>query len=248
MARTSSRPGPETRQFAAHFYLLGCVDFEDCLSLTRRLAYDALSRGDGRIAVLLCEHPPLVTIGRAGSRANVRLTGDQLSAPALAIRYLGRGGGAILHAPGQLAIYPVVPLAWHGWSVGEYLRRLQSALAGTLRDLNVEPQAVNGGYSLAGRRGLLASIGVSVRQGVTGQGAFLNVCPDMREQRSIVSLGGHSMSSVLSERPLPVRMSGVRASLVAHLATALDCDRHHLHTGHPLLAELSGSTVRESAA
>ena len=69
MTRTSSKTTATPRDFAAHFHLLGCVDFEDCLSLQRRLAYDALTRGDGRIVVLICEHPPLVTIGRAGSRA-----------------------------------------------------------------------------------------------------------------------------------------------------------------------------------
>ena len=63
------RPAPPPREVAVHIHLLGTVDFEDCLSLQRRLAYDALSRADGRIVVLICEHPPLITIGRGGSRA-----------------------------------------------------------------------------------------------------------------------------------------------------------------------------------
>ena len=50
----------------------GTVDFEDCLSLQRRLAYDALSRPDGRIVVLICEHPPLITIGRRTCSSRAR--------------------------------------------------------------------------------------------------------------------------------------------------------------------------------
>src|SRR5262245_45985153 len=127
MTRTSSKPIAKSagtpHDFAAHFYLMGCVDFDDCQSLQRRLAYDALTRGDGRITVLLCEHPPLVTIGRAGSRAHVRLSGMELAERQLAVRYVSRGGGAILQGPGQLAVYPIVPLEWHGWSIGEYLRK-----------------------------------------------------------------------------------------------------------------------------
>lgn len=248
MTRTASRPSSQPREFAAHFHLLGCVDFEDCWSLQRRLAYDALSRGDGRIGVLICEHPPLVTIGRGGSRAHVRLLGQELTARQLAIRYVGRGGGAVLHGPGQLAVYPIVPLAWHRWSVGQYLRRLQTALQNVLVDLKLRPQPAAGSHSLLGRTGVLATIGVAIRGDVTGHGAFLNVNPDMRDQLRVEALAGRTMSSVLSERPLPVKMTSVRAALVAHLAAALGCERHHLHTGHPLLAELPQATPRESAA
>jgi lipoyl(octanoyl) transferase len=225
------------------------VDFEDCLSLQRRLAYDALSRGDGRIVVLICEHPPLVTIGRSGSRAHVRLTGTELATRQLAIRYISRGGGAILHAPGQLAIYPIAPLDWHGWTVGDYLRKLQAALAELLLEFKVKPASVPGSMALAGRSGVLAALGMSVRQGVTMHGAFLNVNPEMRDFGRIEVAGGQTMSSLLSHRALPTKMTKVRAALVSHLAEALLLERYHLHTGHPLLAELPGTShPRESAA
>ena len=248
MTRTSSKTTVTPRDFAAHFYLMGCVDFDDCQSLQRRLAYDALTRGDGRIAVLVCEHPPLVTIGRAGSCEQVRLAGTELSQRQLTVRYMSRGGGAILHGPGQLAVYPIVPLEWHGWTVGECLRKLQSALHSTLSDLKIRPRAKQGSYSLWGRSGLLAAIGLSVKHGVTLQGAFINVNPDMRDQLRIAVANGQTMTSILSERPAPVRMTAVRAALVTHLATALGCERHHLHTGHPHLPDLPLSDAREQAA
>jgi lipoyl(octanoyl) transferase len=242
---TSQRP----REFAAHFHLLGCVDYEDCLSLQRRLAYDALTRADGRVVVLICEHPPLITIGRAGSRRHVRLTGAELAERQLAVRYIGRGGGAILHRPGQLAIYPVVPLDWHGWTVGGYLRRLQTALTEVLAELQIRPQSAPGTCSLFGRSGVLAAFGVAVRSGVATQGAFLNVNPDMRDFGRVETSAGQPMSSLLSQRPVPVKMTAVRAALVARLAAALGCERHHLHTGHPHLAELpAGDQLREPAA
>jgi lipoyl(octanoyl) transferase len=237
------------RELAVHMHLLGRVDFEDCLSLQRRLAYDAVSRADGRIVVLVCEHPPLVTIGRGGSRRHVRLTGAELAERQLSLRYVNRGGGAILHAPGQLAIYPIVPLDWYGWTVGSYMRRLQAALGQLLIELKVKPAAVPESFALAGRSGILAAIGVSVRQGVTMHGAFLNVNPQMRDFGRIDVAAGQTMASLLSHRALPTKMTKVRAALVTHLADALLLERYHLHTGHPLLAELpAASDVRESAA
>jgi lipoyl(octanoyl) transferase len=245
----SKPPTRRLREFPAHIHLLGCVDYEDCLSLQRRLAYDATTRLDGRIVTLICEHPPLVTIGRAGSRGHVRLTGSELNERQLAIRYVGRGGGAVLHSPGQLAIYPIVPLPWHGWTLGDYLRRLQTALAQLLIEFHVQPLPVAGSLSLATRRGVVAVIGVAVRDEVTTQGAFLNVNPELRDFGRVEVAPGQTMTSLLSHRALPTKMTKVRAALVTHLADALELERYHLHTGHPLLAELPAENhPRESAA
>lgn len=234
--------------FPVHIHLMGTVDFEDCLALQRRLAYDACTRGDGRIVVLVCKHPSLITIGRNGSRAHVRFTGAELTARQLEIRYISRGGGAILHAPGQLAIYPIVPLDRHGWTVGEYLRRLQKALADLLIEFNVKPISVPGSMALAGRSGVLAALGVSVRHGVTMHGAFLNVNSDTRNFGRVEVAGGQTMSSLLSHRALPTKMSKVRAALVTHLAEALMLERYHLHTGHPFLTELPPEMDQREAA
>jgi lipoyl(octanoyl) transferase len=237
------------RDFPVHFHLLDVVDFDDCLSLQRRLAYDATSRGDGRVVVLVCKHPPLITIGRSGSRANIKLTGAELAQRQLEIRYVGRGGGAILHAPGQLAVYPIIPLAEHGWTVGEYLRRLQKALADLLLEFNVKPVAIPGSMALAGKAGILAALGTAVRGGVTMHGAFVNVSSETRDFGRVIVAGGQTMSSLLSHRALPTKMSKVRAALVTHLAEALGLERYHLHTGHPLLAELPHRSLpREAAA
>jgi lipoyl(octanoyl) transferase len=244
-----NRPAPLPREAAVHIHLLGLVDYEDCLSLQRRLAYDAVSRADGRIVVLICEHPPLITIGRGGSRGQVRFTAAELTERQLEIRYVGRGGGAILHAPGQLAIYPIVPLEWHGWSVGSHLRQLQAALARVLTEFNVQPQTVPGAFALAGRSGILAALGVGVRHGVALHGAFLNVNPDLRDFGRVEVTPGRIMTSLLSHRALATKMTKVRAALVTHLADALGLERYHLHTGHPLLAELPPAKApRESAA
>jgi lipoyl(octanoyl) transferase len=242
-------PRSAAREFPVHIHLLGCVDFEDCLSLQRRLAYDALTRADGRIVLLICEHAPLITIGRGGSRGHVRLGGVELAERPLTIRYVGRGGGALLHTPGQLAIYPIVPLEWHGWTIGGYLRRLQTALAQLLIEMKVQPLPVPGSFALAGRSGILAAVGASVRQGVTMHGAFLNVNPEMRDFGRVEVMPGRTMSSLLSHRALPTKMTKVRAALVTHLVEAMALERYHLHTGHPLLAEMpDASEERESAA
>jgi lipoyl(octanoyl) transferase len=178
----------------------------------------------------------------------VRWSAAELIQRGLALRYLSRGGGAILHAPGQIAVYPIIPLAFYNWSIGEYLRRLQAALRELLLELNVQPAIVAPSLALAGRSGILAALGVSVRHGVTMHGAFVNVNPEMTDYGRVVVAGGQTMSSLLSHRALPTKMTKVRAALVRHLAEALSLERYHLHTGHPLLAEVpTPGHLREAA-
>lgn len=250
------------RSFAAHFHLLGCVDYEDCLHVQRRLAYDALTRADGRVAVLLCEHPPLVTIGRSGSRGQVHFTGAELSEWQLGVRYVSRGGGCLLHSPGQLAIYPILSLDWHRWTVGQYVRKLQAALGGALAELGVQARSHDRLSGWWGQTGMLAAIGAAVKQGMTSHGAFINVAPENRGfgRVEVVPTGEvkaaapdgfvykPTLSSLLSERPAAAKMTGVRSAVIQHLAANLGCDDYHLHTGHPLLTEIPGTASRESAA
>ena len=104
--------------------LLGTVDFESALFLQERLVYDISGRDDLFGGLLLCEHPPLITVGRAGSRAHILVDQKELTASRLDVRWLNRGGGCLVHAPGQLAVYPVVPLDRLGLGVREYRAHL----------------------------------------------------------------------------------------------------------------------------
>lgn len=237
---------------AAQFHLLGQVELDVCLALQRRLVYEA-GNGDAPLTIILCEHPEAITVGRSGSRGHIRLSPDELARRRFDVRYLGRGGGCVLHGPGQLAIYPIVPLAQRGWTVGGYLRRLQSGLAAALAELRVPTTERPGRFGLWGRSGQLAAVGVVVQANVAWQGAFLNVSPQSQalgyvdtDPDAAREGGKTAMGSMVSETGRRVTMPMVRSAVVPHLASALECDRHHLHTGHPLVAAVAEHVCRSS--
>jgi lipoyl(octanoyl) transferase len=118
-------------------FLLGQIDFDVALGLQQRLVEQARDRGDGQITLLLCEHPPIITVGRGGSPGQVAMQNNLVRNRQIEVRWVNRGGGCLVHSPGQLAIYPLVPLRWHGLSVGQFLHRLQTAIIETLDDLNI---------------------------------------------------------------------------------------------------------------
>src|SRR5260370_38362874 len=90
-------------------YLLGLVEFQAALALQRRLAYEVAGRR-GAGALILCEHPPLVTVGRQGSWRQILCEPDLLKAHRWPVRWVNRGSGCVLHLPGRLAIYPILAL------------------------------------------------------------------------------------------------------------------------------------------
>ena len=136
-----------------------------------------------------------------------------------------------------MAIYPITPLPWHGFSVGEYLERLQVGIIETLDDLGIRAHTRRGRHGVWGRTGQLAALGVSVRGWVAYHGAYLNVCPAMGLFRLVDTDpdDGTRMSCLVAERRSAARMTTVRAALVRCLVEAFGCERYHLYTGHPLL-------------
>ncbi len=225
------------REASLEAYFLGRIDLERCLRLEQRLAEEAALAWDGRVSVLFCEHSPIITVGRGGSAADLPLGAGALRSRQVEVRWIKRGGGTLVHLPGQLAVYPIVPLGPLGFSLAEYLRRLERGLLRTLAGLNIRGRTRPGGGGIWGRTGQLAAFGVAVRDGVAMHGAFLNVCPAMGWFRLVETDPRQAtrMSSLLAERGQPVRMTSVRAELVPRLAEAFSLARYHLHTGHPWL-------------
>jgi lipoyl(octanoyl) transferase len=221
---------------ALRVYLLGLVEFEAALTLQRMLAFETAGARDSA-ALVLCEHPPLITVGRGGSPADIRCDFEELRARRWAMRWVNRGGGSLLHLPGQLAIYPILPLDLHRLNLTEYLERLQRIAVSVLDDFSVPAITRPGqpGVWAGGR--LVAGVGVAVRDWVAYYGAYLNVNPDLLPFR-MVRTGANErepMTSLVRERRGPVRPALVRERLLEHFLAAFPFERTALFSHHPCL-------------
>jgi lipoyl(octanoyl) transferase len=238
----ASRHAPDS-EFALAAHLLGEIDFDRALALQQRLVYEAGDARASAVTLLVCEHPPIVTIGRGGTRVQLRAAPAELASRQIEVRWLNRGGGAMLHAPGQVAVYPIISLERLGWTVGHFLRRFQAGLAAVLSDVGVTVPTQSDLTGIWGRTGQLVALGAAVKNWVTYHGAFLNVAPSMSLQRLVDGDSRRScaLSSLVIERQQAVKMTRVRAALVDRLAESFGAARSHLHTGHPLLTQNSRS-------
>jgi lipoyl(octanoyl) transferase len=169
--------------------------------------------------VLILDHPPGITIGRDGSRRHIRLGDEALAAREWPIHWIARGGGVMLHAPGQVACYPILPLDRLGITLGEYLQTLHLAVLDVLKESEVHGELLDvPGVLVNGRR--IAHVGAAVRNNVTGYGIVLNVNPDLELFHDVHCDGdANPMTSLQRESTHRVRVSGVRQRLVDAIQT-----------------------------
>src|SRR5438309_6698380 len=108
-------------------YLLRSIYLESALALQRRLVYQVAGERSSA-ALVLCEHPPLITVGRQGSRSHILCDPEELRVRRWRVRWVNRGGGCVLHQPGQVAVYPILPLDRLNLGLRAYLERLHDVV------------------------------------------------------------------------------------------------------------------------
>jgi lipoate-protein ligase B len=178
---------------------LGLAAYGETLALQRELA---AARIEGTIGdqLLLCEHPPVVTLGRTAKSQHV-------TAPLPAgvdLFEVERGGDVTFHGPGQLVGYPIIDLSQHKRDLHWYLRELEATLIDALATFGIpaKPRAgLTGVWTESDRK--IASIGVHARQWVTWHGFALNVTTNLSYFDLMVPCGiqGVDMTSMARERP-----------------------------------------------
>ena len=191
-----------------HIHLLqpGRISYAEGLRLQDEVVAARKANRIGDTLILL-EHPPVLTLGRNATRANILASDEFLSQKHVEIHDINRGGDVTYHGPGQLVGYPIFDLRgdWPGKNgpgltrkhLGpvDFVRLMEEALILTCKDFGVPAQRIcklTGVWTLAGgtiREKKIAAIGIHVSQAVTSHGFALNVTTDLRDFDLIVPCG-----------------------------------------------------------
>lgn len=140
--------------------------------------------------LLLLQHPPTITLGRASHPEHVLISLEELAQRGVALVESDRGGDATYHAPGQLVGYPILKLSQHGGDVVRYIRELEEVLIRVLATYGIAAGRVDGLTGVWVGDEKVAAIGVRLSaSGVTSHGFALNVAPDLTGFAQIVPCG-----------------------------------------------------------
>ena len=184
-----------------HLLQLGRIPYSEGLRIQAEVV---AARKAGVIGdtLLLMEHPPVLTLGRNATRANIIATDEVLARKGVEIVETNRGGEVTYHGPGQLVGYPIFDLRGdlpnkRGPFLGpvDFVRLMEEALILACKDFGVPTQRIckrTGVWTYAGgsiQEKKIAAIGIHVSNAITSHGFALNVTTDLRDFNWIVPCG-----------------------------------------------------------
>ena len=184
---------------------LGLIGYAEAYALQKRVVA-ARKAGTIEEVLLLCEHPPVITLGRSGKRENLLAPEHVLRQKGVEFHATDRGGDITYHGPGQIVGYPILNLGAIRRDVVWYVRTLEEAMIRATAEFGItavrEPgktgvwvDAAQSISALATRHSplatseKLAAIGVHISRWVTSHGFAYNVSTDLRNFDLIVPCG-----------------------------------------------------------
>jgi lipoyl(octanoyl) transferase len=219
----------------AHWRWLGRVPFPDTVALQERLREDVVA-GRAPETLLLCEHDPVVTLGRSARREHVLASAGELARRGVAVHAASRGGDVTYHGPGQLVGYPVVRLRA---GVVAHVEAMARGLAAVLATLGIAAAWRRDAPGLwidrteANPLRKICAFGVHVQRRVAIHGFALNVTTALDAFSLIVPCGlaGVSVTSISAERGEAPTLDALAPRVARALGEAFDLNFVHCIAG-----------------
>ncbi|MFH1003003.1 MAG: lipoyl(octanoyl) transferase LipB [Chloroflexota bacterium] len=213
------------RPTTCRVYDLGRAGYRQTWQLQQRLA---VARIEGKVAdlLLLVEHPPVFTVGKAGAGQNIMVPPQRLSGEGIPLYYVDRGGDVTYHGPGQVVGYPILHLRERGLDLHRYVWCLEEVIIRTLAGLSI------GAGRRAGHPGVwlgeqkVAAIGVRVSHWVASHGFALNVNIDLTPFNYIRPCGLEpgAVTSLRARTGQSIPLETVKNGLTGHFSTVFQTD------------------------
>lgn len=139
-----------------------------------------IQKGVRPSTLILCEHPPVLTIGREGGEQNVKIDPSLLASQGIEMIPINRGGDITAHNPGQLIGYPLFNLSEYREDLHWFLRSIEDIIMQVLEEHGIASGRVEGktGVWIEEERKICA-IGLHCSRWVTSHGFALNVNNDL---------------------------------------------------------------------
>ncbi len=181
--------------------------------------------------LLLCEHPPVYTLGKSGDEKNLLLGEVELKQKNIDYYPINRGGDITFHGPGQLVGYPILDLDNFFTDIHKYLRLLEEAIIRTLQEYGLKGERYPG-YTgvwldalIPNKARKICAMGVRCSRWVTMHGFALNVNTDLSYFNNIIPCGINDKSVTSMEKEIGkiVPLQEVKNQFKIQFAELFDC-------------------------
>lgn len=189
----------------------GLQTYEDGLALQAELHARTL-RGQGEIGFLVrIEHPAVITLGKNASDENLLVSPAEIAAAGIDLARTDRGGEVTAHMPGQLVIYPILPLVQLALSARSYIFYLEETVISLLSAYGVVAERSPDYPGVWVGNAKVCAIGVRIKHRVSLHGLALNVNNQLDLFSKIIPCGiqGRGVTSLATFLGAKVDVGGV---------------------------------------
>lgn len=186
---------------------------------------DAKSSGHSTVNYLvLCEHLPVYTLGKSGSRDNILVSDKELNAEFYKIN---RGGDVTFHGPGQLVAYPILDLESLHIGLAQYVLLLEQVMIDSLVPFGLKAERMEGAAGIWLRENnsdrKIGAIGVKASRNITMHGIAVNVNTALTYFDKIVPCGlaGKGTTSIQQELGKEISMTDYKSVFVNQFEAVL---------------------------
>lgn len=181
--------------------------------------------------LLLCQHPPVITLGKSGHMENLLLNKEQMNKAGIQFYKVNRGGDVTFHGPEQIVGYPILDLDHYFTDLHKYLRFLEEMIIRTLAEYGIEAERSKGetgvwiDVGIPGKARKICAMGIRCSRWVTMHGWALNVNTDLNYFNTIVPCGitDKQVTSMEKELGYQVPIAEVQEKLKKHFADLFQC-------------------------
>lgn len=162
--------------------------------------------------LLLCEHPPVYTLGKSGHMENILITEAEMEQRQIQFFKTNRGGDITFHGPQQVVGYPILDLERFYTDIGRYLRELEEMIILTLAEYGVTGERSKGETGVwiepgvIGKERKICAMGVRCSRWITMHGFALNINTDLAYFDNIIPCGIQNKQVTSLEKELGVKV------------------------------------------
>ena len=156
---------------------LGLADFAKAQAWQKKI-FEEVRTGLLPSALILCQHYPVITLGRSAAKENLKVPEAELRNKGIQIYAIERGGDVTYHGPGQIVAYPIFNLGYLKKDIHLFLRQLEEVAIDFLSDFGIHGKRYSGLTGAWVDKQKIASIGIAIRHWITFHGLSINIKKD----------------------------------------------------------------------
>jgi lipoyl(octanoyl) transferase len=157
---------------------------------------------------ILCEHPPVFTLGKSGAIENLLVNNTYLQEKGISFFKTNRGGDITFHGPEQIVGYPILDLERWKPDLVWYMRSLEEIIIRTIAEYGIIGTRSDGETGVwldvdhPAKARKICAMGVRTSRWLTMHGFALNVNTDLQYFNLIIPCGIQNKQVTSMEKEL----------------------------------------------